>query len=274
MKTRFTLLMLVLTTGVPALAQRPGPVPGRARWQIPETISRRIIAEPRRLYVGFDLGYYRSIAGGADPGRLLRAFRLNRELFPGLTVGWALTRRVTLETGLYNLPSTTAYSIDLHQTSPGMGELGIQYAVVPLRVRYRVARPTRWLSAYVHAGVAMAFNNRIRKGKFERINLVYPPVLGDTVAVVNEGEMIHNVSLLLEAGAELRADLGHNVAVVLYGRGVLGLQPFWRNDIRYQINQQEPPGHLTMTARANGLTFGLGLRYTFNLGNRYRTIWQ
>jgi hypothetical protein len=273
MKTTFTLLAF-LFTAVSALAQRPEPVPKRTKWVIPETVSRRLVAESQRMYFGFDLGYYRSFPTSAAGGWLVQSAGANHELFPGLTLGYILNRRLSLETGLYNLPSTTAYSVEVHQTTPGVGGLGIQYAMVPLRVRWRVAQPTRWLTASVHAGAAVAFNNRIGKGKFERLSLTFPPVWGDTVQVMNEGEMIHNVGLLLEAGAELRANLGWNLALVLYGRGVLGVQPLWRNAISYRINQQEPPGHLTMTARANGLTAGLGLRYTFSVGRRWRTVWD
>lgn len=270
MKKRFTLLVLLLA-GFAAPAQTP---PARPRWQVPELVAQRMVSEPRRMYFGFDLGYYRGFQARSSADLLLQTAKATHDLFPGFTLGWHLNRRLSLETGLYNLPSTTSYAVEVHRTTPGMGGLGIQYATVPLRLRAEVARPARWLTASLHAGAALAFNSRIGKGTFEKLSLTFPPVWGDTVAVLNEGQMIHNVSLLLEAGAELRADLGWNVALVLYGRGVVGLQPLWRNQISYWINQQEPPSRLTMTARANGLTAGLGLRYTFGVGRRWRTVWD
>jgi hypothetical protein len=273
MKTRFTLLVCLLT-GLAAAAQTPEPVAIRPGWHPSELVARRMVSEPRRMYFGFDLGYYRGFQGRPTSDLLLQTSKATHDLFPGFTLGWHLNRRLSLETGLYNLPSTTSYAVEVHQTTPGMGGLGIQYAMVPFRLRVEVARPTRWLTAAVHAGAALAFNSRIGKGTFEKLSLTFPPVWGDTVAVLNEGEMIHNRALLLEAGAELRADLGWNVALVLYGRGAVGLQPLWRNQVSYWINQQDPPSRMTMTARANGLTAGLGLRYTFSVGRRWRTVWD
>lgn len=267
MTTRFTLLFLLMTNL--ALSQTPT----RPKWKIPEAVAQRLVVVPTRLYVGFDLGYYHTVRAGSQPGRTLSAFRFNRELMPGLTLGWHLNRRVSLETGIYNFPSTLTYKVEIHQTGSESGGLGIQYAMIPLRLRYRIWQPTRWLSATAQAGVALAFNNKIRKGRFEQFNAVYPPVLGDTVQVTDNAVMIHNFSPLLEAGLEVNARLNANLSLVLYGRGTVGLQTLWRNEITYQINQ-EAPRQMSLSARAGGYTLGAGVRFTFKAGKRYRTVWE
>ncbi len=274
MKARFTLGMALMFGPILAGAQSLGSPPKAAKWQIPEAVSRRLLVEPRRVYVGFDLGYYHALAPSAAVGRMLSTTRLSQEFLPGLTLGFPLHRRLSLETGLYNLPSTIAYRFELHQTTSPPGGLGIQYAMVPLRLRLRIWKPTRWLSAHAHAGLAVAFNTHIRKGQFEQRNAAFPPVWGDTVQVSNNAVMVNNFSPLLEGGVDLSLRLGRNVSLVGYARGVLGVQPLWRNELRYQINQQDPPDRLTLTARANGLSAGLGLRYGFQVGNRYRTVWD
>ncbi|MCY7352091.1 MAG: hypothetical protein LH606_15745 [Cytophagaceae bacterium] len=268
MKTRFTLLFL-LVTGL-AFSQTPT----RPKWKIPETVAQRLVVVPTRLYVGFDMGYYHNSRSGSEMGgRILNAFRFNRELVPGLTLGWHLNRRVSLETGIYNLPSTLDYKVEIHPTSSELGGLGIQYAMIPLRLRYRIWQPTRWLTANAQIGVALAFNNKIQKGRFERFNAVYPPVWGDTMQVTDNAVMIHNFSPLLEAGLELNARLNTHLSFILYGRGLVGLQTLWRNEITYQINQ-EAPRQTSLSARAGGYTLGLGLRFTFKTGKRYRTVWD
>ncbi|MBC7891278.1 MAG: hypothetical protein H7Y12_03620 [Sphingobacteriaceae bacterium] len=274
MKARFTLVIALVLGHLLAGAQSPGSSPKAAKWQIPEAVSRRLLVEQRRVYVGFDLGYYHALAPSAAVGRMLSTTRLSQEFLPGLTLGFPLNRRLSLETGLYNLPSTIAYRFELHQTTSPPGGLGIQYAMVPLRLRVQVWKPTRWLTARVHAGLAVAFNTHIRKGQFEQLNAVFPPVWGDTVQVSNNAVMVHNFSPLLEGGFDLTLRLGSNVSLVGYARGVLGVQPLWRNELSYQINQQDPPDRLTLTARANGLSAGLGLRYAFQVGKRYRTVWD
>jgi hypothetical protein len=238
-------------------------------WQPRPDVRRRLHGRAIRLYAGFELGgAYRNQIRYQDSGdRLGQRYWMTPELVPGLVLGYQ-RRRWVAELGLYNLPSTISYSVVVGPSEQqGLG-IGLQYAQIPIRVKRLFFRPDRRLNVNGQLGLALAWNGALRRGQFDRLSTA---VLGtDTLGLSDESIMLNRLSPLLEGGAEVTYRLNRYFTLSGYVRQLIGLQTLWRKDIRYQVNSELPVRQARASTRATGTTFGVGVKYHFALGTRYR----
>jgi hypothetical protein len=268
MKQSLTFLLFGLLC-VPAWAQEPE----SPEWRPSRTVRRNLVVKQLRLYAGFDLGgAYRNQIRYQDNGnRLGGRSWVDPELVPGLVIGMQ-KRRWSFETGMYNLPSTISYSLVVGPAQQQGAGLGLQYAQVPLRVKWLVLRPNRKINVNLQVGAAIAWNGKIRRGRFDRLSTA---VVGtDTLGLAEESVMLHRVSSLVEGGGEIVYRLNSAFTVSGYVRQLVGLQTLWRKNISYQVNSGQPVQQARAETRATGTTFGFGIRYHFKLGPRYRSVFD
>ncbi|MBO9639026.1 MAG: hypothetical protein J7576_12710 [Siphonobacter aquaeclarae] len=231
---------------------------------------RNVIIREKRVYIGFDLGGgYRNQVLVRDRTGRLTASGHGPELVPGIVAGFQ-RGSWSYETGIYNLPSTIAYSLAFQPSQRGSGSLGIQYAQVPLRVRKNLFGPGQRLNIGLSGGVAALFNYNLPKGVIQLRQVQTSP--DTSVLLVDRSKLFRNFSVLLEIGGEVSYRLHKSLYVSGYLRQLIGVERLWGKE--FSSVQYPEYGTTTAETRASGLTAGVGLRYHFTIGKSYRSIFD
>lgn len=231
---------------------------------------RHVIVREKRIYIGFDLGgAYRNQVLVRDRAGRLAATGHVPELVPGLVAGFQ-RGSWSYETGLYNLPSTIAYTLAFQPSQNGAGSLGIQYAEVPFRVRKNLFGLKQRLNISVMGGIAALFNYNLPKGTIQLRHVQTTP--DTSVLILDRSNLYRNFSLLVELGGEVSYRLHKSLYVSGYLRQLIGVEKLWGKEL--SSGQYPEYGITTADTRASGLTAGVGLRYHFTIGKSYRSIFD